>query len=76
MEHTPWTYDSGFNYFTIYDVSGNEVLTVDNKNPHLLKSIVQAVNLHNELVTLAKAVISNLVGPTRTTEGSGPIRSQ
>ena len=53
MEHTPWTYHIGEDYFTIYNSRDVEVLTspcLPDADAPRVESIVQAVNSHDELV--------------------------
>ena len=54
MEHTPWSYHIGEDYFTIYNSRDVEVLTspcLPDADAPRIKLIVQAVNSHDDLVT-------------------------
>ena len=53
MEHTPWSYHIGEDYFTIYNSRDVEVLTspcLPDADAPRIKLIVQAVNSHEALL--------------------------
>ncbi len=62
MEHTPWTYHIGEDYFTIYNSKDEEVLTSPcspDADAPLIESIVQAVNSHDKLVAALIGMIEH-----------------